>query len=64
MLLWKRHVPGGPCPGNEKLEAIFRLMVLGMLIASREITLEMITLLSGWRHSGFHVFWGRIFLLP
>jgi hypothetical protein len=25
-----------------------------------EITPEMITLLSGWRHSGFHVFYGTI----
>jgi hypothetical protein len=30
-----------------------------MLIARGKITPEMITLLSGWRHSGFHVFCGK-----
>ena len=43
----------------KKLEAIFRHKVFRMLIARRKITPEMITLLSGWRHSGFHVFCGK-----
>jgi Putative transposase len=43
----------------KKLEAIFRHKVLRMLIAKGKITREMIALLSGWRHSGFHVFCGK-----
>ncbi len=43
----------------KKLEAIFRHKVLRMLIAKGKITREMIALLPGWRHSGFHVFCGR-----
>jgi len=43
----------------KKLEAIFRHKVFRMLIAKGKITQEMIALLSGWRHSGFHVFCGK-----
>jgi hypothetical protein len=43
----------------KKLEAIFRHKVLRMLIAKGKITQEMLNLLSGWRHSGFHVFCGK-----
>jgi len=43
----------------KKLEALFRHKVLTMLIAKGKVTREMLTLLSGWRHSGFHVFCGK-----
>jgi hypothetical protein len=43
----------------KKLEAIFRHKILQMLITKGKITREMIALLSGWRHSGFHVFCGK-----
>jgi hypothetical protein len=43
----------------KKLETIFQHRVIRMLIAKGKITREMITLLSGWRHSGFHVFCGK-----
>ena len=43
----------------KKLEAIFRHKVLRMFIAKGKITREMIALLSGWRHSSFHVFCGK-----
>jgi len=40
----------------KKLEAIFRHKVFSMLIARGKISREMIAMLAGWRHSGFHVF--------
>lgn len=43
----------------KKLETIFRHKVFRMLIAKGKITEEMLTLLAGWRHSGFHVFCGK-----
>ena len=43
----------------KKLEAIFRHKVLRMLVTRGKISWEMITLLSTWRHSGFHVFCGN-----
>ena len=43
----------------KKLEAIFRHKVLCMLIARRKISKEIVTMLSTWRHSGFHVFCGN-----
>ncbi|MDP2725496.1 MAG: transposase, partial [Syntrophales bacterium] len=43
----------------KKLEAIFRHKVFRMLLNKGKITQEMITMLSTWRHSGFHVFCGN-----
>ncbi len=43
----------------KKLEERFRHKVLQMLIAKGKVTREMLTLLSGWRYSGFHVFSGN-----
>lgn len=43
----------------KKLKAIFRHKVLRMLVTRGKISREMITLLSTWRHSGFHVFCGN-----
>ncbi len=43
----------------KKLEAIFRHKVFRMLLARGKITHEIITMLSTWRHSGFHVFCGN-----
>jgi hypothetical protein len=43
----------------KKLEAIFQHKVFKMLLNRRKITQEMISMLSTWRHSGFHVFCGN-----
>ena len=43
----------------KKLEDIFRHKVFRMLINKVKISKEMLALLFGWRHSGFHVFCGK-----
>jgi hypothetical protein len=43
----------------KKLEAIFRHKVFKIFLAKGRITRNLISMLSNWRHSGFHVFCGN-----
>ena len=42
----------------KKLETLFSHRVFSMLLSKGKLTREMIAMLSGWRHSGFHVYCG------
>jgi hypothetical protein len=44
------------------LESLFRHKVLRMLLARGKINCDLIRMMEGWRHSGFNVYAGRVFI--
>jgi hypothetical protein len=47
-----------PAPDSKQIEELFRHKVFKMLLARGKITLEHISLMDNWLHTGFNVYVG------